>query len=192
MDFLKEYEILKSKKFPISETLQFSVELGKSDDIKLHFQLYCIDQNNPRKMRGHPEDHFQLHGPAGIDYLVCPEAKAIPLTHAMARRLGLDYIVIRKTVKSYMENPIVADVRSITTTAEQHLVMDSSDVVKIYHKKVAVIDDVVSTGGSIHAVESILAKTGCEIAAKAAPLLEEGGHSGEGIIYLEKLPVFPD
>jgi adenine phosphoribosyltransferase len=130
--------------------------------------------------------------PAGIDYLVCPEAKAIPLTHAMARRLGLDYIVIRKTVKSYMENPIVADVRSITTTAEQHLVMDSSDVVKIYHKKVAVIDDVVSTGGSIHAVESILAKTGCEIAAKAAPLLEEGGHSGEGIIYLEKLPVFPD
>ena len=69
MDFLKEYEILKSKKFPISETLQFSVELGKSDDIKLHFQLYCINQNNPRKMRGHPEDHFQLHGPAGIDYL---------------------------------------------------------------------------------------------------------------------------
>ncbi|MDY3869040.1 MAG: phosphoribosyltransferase family protein, partial [Pyramidobacter sp.] len=113
-------------------------------------------------------------------------------THAMARRLGLDYIVIRKTVKSYMENPIVADVRSITTTAEQHLVMDSSDVQKIYRKKVAVIDDVVSTGGSIHAVEEILSKTGCEVAAKAAPLLEEGGHSGEGIIYLEKLPVFPD
>ncbi|MDY3868257.1 MAG: adenine phosphoribosyltransferase, partial [Pyramidobacter sp.] len=64
--------------------------------------------------------------PQGLDYLVCPEAKAIPLTHAMARILGIDYIVIRKTVKSYMENPIVADVRSITTAAEQHLVMDSS------------------------------------------------------------------
>lgn len=130
--------------------------------------------------------------PEGIDYLVCPEAKAIPLTHAIARRLGIDYIVIRKTVKAYMENPLVADVMSITTAAPQHLVMDSADVQKIYHKKVAIIDDVVSTGGSLRAVENILAKTACTVVAKAAPLLEEGGYDGKDLIYIQRHPVFTD
>ena len=69
MDFLKEYEILKSQGFPISETLKFSFELGSSTDIDLHFKLYCIDQNNPRGKRGNPENHFEKHGPDGIDYL---------------------------------------------------------------------------------------------------------------------------
>ena len=130
--------------------------------------------------------------PEGIDYLVCPEAKAIPLTHAIARRLGIDYIVIRKTVKAYMDNPLIADVMSITTAAPQHLVMDSADVQKIYHKKVAIIDDVVSTGGSLRAVENILAKTACTVVAKAAPLLEEGGYDGRDLIYIQRHPVFTD
>ena len=130
--------------------------------------------------------------PADVDYLICPEAKAIPLTHAMARLRGIDYIVIRKSVKVYMDNPLIADVKSITTAAPQHLVMDSADVKKIWHKRVAIVDDVVSTGGSLHAVEEILAKTGCTVVAKIAPLLEEGGYDGHDVIYLERLPVFPD
>lgn len=130
--------------------------------------------------------------PKDIDYLVCPEAKAIPLTHAMARILGIGYIVIRKTVKAYMDNPIVADVTSITTAGKQHLVMDSSDVKKLWHKRVAVIDDVVSTGGSLRAVENILSKTGCEIVARAAPLLEDGGYDGANLIYIQRHPVFID
>ncbi len=130
--------------------------------------------------------------PKDADYLVCPEAKAIPLTHALARRLGIDYIVIRKTVKAYMENPIIADVQSITTAVPQQLVMDSSDVQKIYHKRVIIVDDVVSTGGSLKAVENILSKTGCTVIAKAAPLLEDGGYDGKDLIYLQRHPVFRD
>ncbi|MGI6075798.1 MAG: phosphoribosyltransferase family protein [Pyramidobacter sp.] len=130
--------------------------------------------------------------PKDADYLVCPEAKAIPLTHALAKRLGIDYIVIRKTVKAYMENPIIADVQSITTAVPQHLVMDSADVQKIYHKRVIIVDDVVSTGGSLRAVENILSKTGCTVIAKAAPLLEDGGYDGKDLIYLQRHPIFRD
>ena len=130
--------------------------------------------------------------PKDIDYLVCPETKAIPLAHAMARLMGIDYIVIRKSVKAYMDNPIVADVQSITTAGQQHLVMDSSDVKKIWHKRVAIVDDVVSTGGSLKAVETILAKTGCEVVAKATPLLEEAGYESDDLIYIQRLPVFHD
>ncbi len=130
--------------------------------------------------------------PGNIDYLVCPEAKAIPLTHAMARLMGIDYIVIRKSVKVYMDKPLIADVKSITTAAEQHLVMDSADVERLYHKNVAIVDDVVSTGGSLLAVEEILAKTACTVVAMVAPLLEEGGYDGHGLTWLERLPVFKD
>lgn len=130
--------------------------------------------------------------PQGIDYLVCPETKSIPLAHAMARLMGIDYIVVRKMVKAYMEDPIVTDAQSITTAGQQHLVMDSTDVKKIWHKRVAIIDDVVSTGGSLLALENLLSKTGCTVVAKAAPLLEEAGYDGHDLIYLQRLPVFPD
>ena len=130
--------------------------------------------------------------PKDLDFLVCPEAKAIPLTHAMARIMGIDYIVIRKSVKVYMDNPLIADVKSITTAQQQHLVMDSADVKKLYGKRVAIVDDVVSTGGSLHAVEEILSRTACKVVAKVAPLLEEGGYDGHDVVYLERLPVFPD
>ncbi len=130
--------------------------------------------------------------PEGIDYLVCPEAKAIPLAHAMARLMGINYVVIRKTIKAYMANPMIADVRSITTQGEQHLVMDSSDVLKLSGKRVCIVDDVVATGGSLEAVEKMLAKTNCTVVAKAAPLLEEAGYEGTDLIYLKKHPVFRD
>ena len=130
--------------------------------------------------------------PKDLDFLVCPEAKAIPLTHAMARIMGIDYIVIRKSVKVYMDNPLIADVKSITTAQQQHLVMDSADVKKLYGKRVAIVDDVVSTGGSLHAVEEILSRTACKVVAIVAPLLEEGGYDGHDVVYLERLPVFPD
>lgn len=132
------------------------------------------------------------HVPGDVKYLICPETKAIPLAHAMARILGIDYVVIRKTVKSYMADPIITEVHSITTPVPQQLVLDSVDVEKIRGRKVALVDDVVSTGGSLKAMETILARTDCEIVACLTPLLEEAGHSGEGVTYLEKLPVFPD
>jgi adenine phosphoribosyltransferase len=62
---------------------------------------------------------------------------------------------------------------------------------KITGKKVCVVDDVVSTGGSMKAVERLLERAGAKVICKAAVLLEEGGYDGTDLIYLQKLPVFP-
>lgn len=125
-----------------------------------------------------------------IDILVCPEAKAIPLTHAVAVRLGLDYVVARKTVKSYMVEPIVESVTSITTAGTQTLVLDGPDRDRLAGARACVIDDVVSTGGSLAALEKILTRAGCRVTGKAAALLEEGGYDGVDLVYLARLPVF--
>ncbi len=125
-----------------------------------------------------------------IEMLVCPEAKAIPLTHALAVRLGIDYVVLRKTEKSYMKNHLVEKTKSITTSGEQQLVLDGPDRDRLSGKRICIVDDVVSTGGSIKAIEKILAKIGCITVSKAAALLEEGGYDGNDILYLERLPVF--
>lgn len=126
-----------------------------------------------------------------VDLLVCPEAKGIPLTHALAVRLGVNYVVARKSVKSYMENPVVHEVKSITTKEKQIIVIDGVDAAKLRNRDVCVVDDVVSTGGSLLALEALLNQTGCRIKCKAAVLLEEGGYSGGDLLYVEKLPVFP-
>ena len=136
-----------------------------------------------------------------IDMLVCPEAKGIPLTHAIAARMGVDYVVARKSVKAYMEHPIIEETKSITTSEKQIIVIDEMDAAKLDGKRVCVeldgkrvcvVDDVVSTGGSLHSLEAVLAKTGCTVVSKVAVLLEEGGYDGKDLIYLEKLPVFKD
>jgi len=126
-----------------------------------------------------------------IEYLVCLEAKGIPLTHAIARRIGVDYVTVRKSIKSYMENPLVEEVQSITTKGKQMLVLNGPDRQKITGKKVCVVDDVVSTGGSIKAVQRLLEKANAKVVCKAAVLLEEGGYEGKDLVYLEKLPIFP-
>lgn len=127
---------------------------------------------------------------AEIELLVCPEAKAIALTHAIARRLGVDYVVARKSLKAYMREPLVEATRSITTRSEQLLAIDSADSEKLRARRVCVVDDVVSTGGSLASLERLLAKVPCTVVARSAALLEEGGASGEGLVYLERLPVF--
>jgi adenine phosphoribosyltransferase len=126
-----------------------------------------------------------------IDILVCPEAKAIPLTQVLANLLHVNYIVARKSVKSYMKDPVVESVKSITTAGEQLLVLNGCDVEKICGRNVCIVDDVVSTGGSIKSLEGLLLKSGCKVVAKTAVLLEEAGYAGDDLIYLEKLPVFP-
>ena len=126
-----------------------------------------------------------------IDVLVCPEAKAIPLVQVLANLVQVNYIVARKSVKSYMNDPVTEPVSSITTQGEQLLVLNGTDVEKIRGRNVCVVDDVVSTGGSILALERLLLKTGCKVVAKATVLLEEAGYAGDDLLYLEKLPVFP-
>ncbi len=125
-----------------------------------------------------------------IDMLVCPEAKGIPLTHALAVRLGVNYVVARKSVKSYMDRPIIAEVKSITTKEPQIIVLDGVDAARLNGRRVCIVDDVVSTGGSLRSLEDVLLKTGCTVVSKVAVLLEDGGYNGDDLIYINRLPVF--
>ena len=126
----------------------------------------------------------------GIDILCTPEAKGIPLVHTIARRLEKDYVIARKSVKGYMNDPMIEKVQSITTIGAQTLVLDRCDVEKIEGKRVCIIDDVVSTGGSIIGLQNMLETIDCNIVCKATILLEEAGYDKDDLVYLEKLPIF--
>ena len=110
--------------------------------------------------------------------------------HVISRILGVDYIVARKSVKGYMVDPIVEKVESITTIGEQMLVLDKPDADKIKGKNVCIIDDVVSTGGSIISVEKLMKKAEANVVCKAAVLLEDAGYNNPDLVYLENLPIF--
>ena len=125
-----------------------------------------------------------------IDILCCPEAKGIPLVHAVARILGKIYVIARKSVKGYMSEPMVEKVQSITTIGAQTLVLDGSDIEKLEGKNVCIVDDVVATGGSIIGMVNMLKKIECNVVCKSAVLLEEAGYEDDDLVYLERLPIF--
>ena len=125
-----------------------------------------------------------------IDIICSPEAKSIPLVHAVARLLEKNYVIARKSVKGYMSDPMIEKVQSITTIGAQTLVLDRPDVEKLEGKNICIVDDVVSTGGSIIGLENMLKKIECNIVCKAAVLLEEAGYDKDDLVYLEKLPIF--
>ena len=129
-------------------------------------------------------------GDNDIDVVICPEAKAIPLVHVISKILGVDYVVARKSVKGYMVDPIMEKVESITTIGEQMLVLDKPDADKVKGKNVCIIDDVVSTGGSITSVEKLMKKAEANVVCKAAVLLEDAGYNNPDLVYLENLPIF--
>ena len=129
-------------------------------------------------------------GKNDIYVVVCPEAKAIPFVHAIARKLEKDYVIARKSIKGYMSDPMIEKVQSITTIGAQTLVLDRSDVEKLEGKNVCIIDDVVSTGGSLIGLQAMLEKIDCKVICKAAVLLEEAGYDKDDLVYLEKLPIF--
>ncbi|MET3696726.1 adenine phosphoribosyltransferase [Bacillus oleivorans] len=126
-----------------------------------------------------------------VDYLVTAEAKGIPLVYELSKQLNMkQYIVARKSVKPYMEEPLVNQVVSITTQKEQLLCLDRKDADVIKGKRVALIDDVISTGESIKALEELVTKAGGMVVAKAAILAEGDAAERNDILFLEKLPVF--
>ncbi|WP_333638596.1 phosphoribosyltransferase family protein [Tissierella praeacuta] len=126
-----------------------------------------------------------------VDILVTAEAKGIPLVFEISRLLKMKrYIVARKSIKPYMSSPIVDEVISITTQKKQLLCLDEQDAEYIKGKRVAIIDDVISTGGSIQALERLIESVGGIVAAKAAILAEGEAADREDIIFLEHLPLF--
>ncbi len=124
------------------------------------------------------------------DVVVTAEAKGIPLCYEMARQGCRKYIVARKGVKVYMRNPVSVTVHSITTLEEQKLYLGENDVEFLKGKRVLIVDDVISTGESIQALEELVEKSGGQIVGKAAVLAEGDAKDRKDIIYLEELPVF--
>ena len=129
--------------------------------------------------------------PKEYDYLLTAEAKSIPLIHEMARQSGAsEYFVARKGMKVYLTDPIHVQVRSITTQHDQDLYLSGADAAKMRGKKILIVDDVISTGESLHALEELVHQAGGEVAGRMAVLAEGDAQKREDIVYLEKLPVF--
>lgn len=128
------------------------------------------------------------------DYLITAEAKGIPLAHEMARQAGnAKYLLARKAPKLYMRDIFSVAVNSITTANEQRLYLDGADAALMKGKKILLVDDVISTGESMSALEALVTKAGGIICGRAAILAEGDAQGRPDIVYLEKLPLFhPD
>ena len=128
------------------------------------------------------------------DYIIAPEAKAIPLLYEMARQSGAEkYFLARKKAKAYMSGVFEVKVQSITTAGEQTLVIDTEDAKQMCGKRILIVDDVISTGESLRAVEALVEKAGGIIAGRMAVLAEGAAALRDDIITLAPLPLFnPD
>ena len=128
------------------------------------------------------------------DYLIAPEAKAIPLLYEMARQSGAEkYFLARKVAKAYMSGVVDVNVKSITTAAVQRLIIDSADAEQIRGKRMLILDDVISTGESLRAMEELVTAAGGIVAGRMAVLAEGDAIERDDIIVLAPLPLFnPD
>ena len=128
------------------------------------------------------------------DYIITAEAKGIPLAHEMARQAGdAKYILARKAPKLYMTEVFQSSVKSITTAKEQTLYLDGADAKLMKGKKILIVDDVISTGESLSALEILVEKAGGIICGRMAILAEGDAQDRADLTYLEKLPLFhPD
>lgn len=124
------------------------------------------------------------------DVVVTAETKGIPLCYEMARQGCRRYIVARKSVKAYMRNPIHVEVKSITTDHVQKLFLAEDDYRGLNGKRVLIVDDVISTGESLAAMENLVAQFGGNIVGRACVLAEGDAKDREDITFLEPLPLF--
>ena len=129
--------------------------------------------------------------PGEYDYLLTAETKGIPLVHEMARQSGArTYFIARKEVKTYMPDAVGVEVNSITTQHRQQLFLSGEDAAMIRGKRILLVDDVISTGESMRALETLVTKVGGVVAGRMAILAEGDAQQRDDIIYLEKLPLF--
>ena len=125
------------------------------------------------------------------DYIITAEAKGIPLAHEMARQAGdAKYFLARKAPKLYMTGVFQSSVRSITTAKEQTLYLDTADAALMQGKRILIVDDVISTGESLKALEALVEKAGGIICGRMAILAEGDAIHREDLTYLEELPLF--
>ena len=161
------------KRFPVSDTLDIAAFILFGD---VELTEACAKE----LLKKAPE----------FDYIVTPEAKSIPLAYEMSRLSGKKYIVARKGVKVYMDNPIEYKETSITTQKEQSLFLGHEDGDLLTGKKVLIVDDVISTGESLKAVQGLVKAFKGNIVASCAPLAEGDAADRDDIVFLERLPLF--
>lgn len=125
-----------------------------------------------------------------FDVVITAETKGIPLAYEIAKQANTNYVVARKGVKAYMTNCIKVDVKSITTANVQSLYLSEDDCKMLENKKVLIVDDVVSTGESLIAIEKLIENVDCKVVGKACVLAEGDAIDRKDIIYLEPLPLF--
>lgn len=125
-----------------------------------------------------------------FDIILTAECKGIPVAHEMSRQSGKPYICARKGIKLYMRDPVVVEDHSITTSGKQKLVLEKKDMDAMNGKRVLIVDDVVSTGGSLVALQGLVKHTTCTVVGQAAVLAEGDAAKRDDLIFLEQLPVF--
>lgn len=125
------------------------------------------------------------------DVIITAESKGIPLGYEMCRLSGKNrYVLARKSVKLYMKDVVKCETQSITTAAKQTLYIDGEDAEYMKGKRVLIVDDVISTGGSLLSIENLVKQAGGEIVGKMAILAEGDAIDRDDIIYLAPLPLF--
>lgn len=124
------------------------------------------------------------------DIIVTAESKGIPLAHEMSRQSGGSYVVLRKEAKLYMRDVIKTTVDSITTDHIQTLCIGEIDAAKMRGKRVLLVDDVISTGGSLASMEKLIYKVDGNIVGRMFVLAEGDAAKRDNITYLETLPLF--
>ncbi|NLU53688.1 MAG: adenine phosphoribosyltransferase [Clostridiaceae bacterium] len=126
-----------------------------------------------------------------FDVMITAESKGIPLVYEMAKQAGMNkYLLARKSAKLYMRDVVSVELQSITTARRQVLYIDRDDIQYMKGKRVLIVDDVISTGESVKAVEKLVTEAGGIIAGKMAILAEGDAYKRDDIIYLEHLPLF--
>ena len=124
------------------------------------------------------------------DLIITAESKGIPLAYEMAKQEGKNYILARKGLKAYMVDPVKVEVKSITTAKVQTLYLDKFDIDRMKGKRILIVDDVISTGESLHAIEELVRIAGGQIVGRMAVLAEGDAAVRHDIIFLQTLPLF--
>ncbi|MDG6926472.1 MAG: phosphoribosyltransferase [Nitrososphaerota archaeon] len=128
-----------------------------------------------------------------IDLILTAEAKSIALAYELSKRLGHSrFVVARKSLKTYMGDHVSQKLRSITTEKDQELVLTKDELSNLAGKRICLLDDVVSTGGTLSALEMLVAKADATVACRAAIWKEGDWYSASDFVYLDVLPVFVD
>jgi adenine phosphoribosyltransferase len=161
-------------------------------EVAPHVKIALLNILGDTEIVEHAADLLAARLPSGIDAIIVPEVKAVPLAHAVAVRSTLPYVVARKIRKPYMVNCLEAEVVSITTGKPQTLIIDGKDRHLVEGKRVVIVDDVISTGSTLRALRLLMEKAHATIVAEMAIFTEGDDSDFPNVIALGHLPIFTD